>query len=101
VNPNVGAQMLGWYFEPAYHVFRKRYRNDLAFFTRYEKYNTQHRMASGFEPLGEFNRSSWLAGLTFKPVPDVAIKFDYSWNRNRSSVVRAVDGINLGVGWWF
>lgn len=101
LNPNVGAQMLGWYFEPAYHVFRKRYRNDLALFTRYEKYNTQHRMASGFEPLGEFNRSSWLAGLTFKPVPDVAIKFDYSWNRNRSSVVRAVDGINLGVGWWF
>lgn len=101
VNPNVGAHMLGWYFEPAYHVFRKRYRNDLAFFTRYEKYNTQHRMAAGFEPLGEFNRSSWFAGLTFKPVPDVAIKFDYSWNRNHSSVVRPVDGINLGLGWWF
>lgn len=101
VNPNVGSQMLGWYFEPAYHVFKKRYRNDLAFFTRYEKYNTQHRMAAGFDALGEFDRSSWLAGITFKPVPDVAIKFDYSWNRNRSLVVRPVDGINLGIGWWF
>ena len=101
VNPNVGAQMLGWYFEPAYHLFKKRYRNDLAFFTRFERYNTQHRMAPGFTGLGEFDRSSWLAGLTFKPLPDVAIKFDYAWNRNRSQVVRPVDGINLGIGWWF
>lgn len=101
VNPNVARQMLGWYFEPAYHVFRKRYRNDLIFFTRYEKYNTQHKMADGFEPLGEFNRSSWLAGVTYKPVPDVAIKFDYVWNRNRSRVIQPVDGVNLGIGWWF
>lgn len=101
VSPNIGEQMLGWYFEPAYHIFKKRYRNDLAVFARYEKYNTQHRMAAGFEPLGEFDRSSWLAGVTFKPVPDIAIKFDYVWNRNRSQVIRAVDGINLGIGWWF
>ena len=101
VNPNVAQEMLGWYFEPAYHVFRKRPRNDLTLFTRYEKYNTQHKMADGFEVLGEFDRSSWLAGATFKPVPDVAIKFDYVWNRNRSRVVRPVSGINLGIGWWF
>jgi hypothetical protein len=101
VNPNVGEQMLGWYFEPAYHVFRKRYRNDLTLFTRYEKYDTQHKMAAGFDPLGEFQRSSWIAGTTFKPVPDVAIKFDYVWNRNRSRVIRPISGINLGIGWWF
>jgi hypothetical protein len=101
INPNVAEQMLGWYFEPAYHVFRKRYRNDLAFFTRYEKFDTQHKMATGFEALDEFRRSAWLAGVTFKPVPDVAIKMDYVWNKNRSRVFRAIDGINLGIGWWF
>jgi hypothetical protein len=39
--------------------------------------------------------------LTFKPTPDVALKFDYNFNRNSSAVVRALDGINLGIGWWF
>jgi len=101
VNPNVAEQMLGYYIEPAYHLFRKRYRNDVALFTRYEKYDTQHKMASGFDPIQEFQRSSWLAGVTYKPVPDVAIKMDYVWNRNRSRVIRPINGINLGIGWWF
>lgn len=101
VNPNIARQMLGYYIEPAFHLFRKRYRNDVILFARYEKYDTQYKMAAGFEPLDEFKRSSWFAGVTYKPVPDVAIKFDYVWNRNRSSVINAVDGVNLGLGWWF
>lgn len=101
INPNVAEQMLGWYFEPAVHLFRKRFRNDVAVFGRYEKYDTQHKMAARFEPLSEFQRSSWLTGVTYKPVPDVAIKADYVWNRNRSMFIRPVNGINLGIGWWF
>lgn len=70
-------------------------------FGRYERYNTQHRMAQGFVPLPQFNRSSWVTGVTYKPHADVAVKFDYVFNRNRSAVVRPVDGINFGIGWWF
>ena len=58
-------------------------------------------MPEGYLPLLQFNRSSWISGLTYKPVPDVAIKFDYVVNRNASQVVRAINGINLGIGWWF
>jgi hypothetical protein len=101
VNPNVAAQMLGAYLEPAVHVFPRRASNDLIFFTRYEKYDTQHRMASGYVPLGEFNRSSWVTGGTYKPNADVAVKFDYVLNSNHSRVVSAINGINLGIGWWF
>lgn len=100
-NPNVARIMRGYYFEPAFHIFPRRFRNDLVLFTRYEKYNTQHRMAPGFVPLPEFNRRSIISGVTFKPNADVAIKFDYVFNRNASSVVRAVNGLNLGFGWWF
>lgn len=100
-NPNVARQMRGAYLEPAVHVFPKRLRSDLILFSRYEKYNTQHRMAAGFLPLPQFDRSSWVTGVTFKPNADVAIKFDYVFNRNASTVVRPVDGINLGLGWWF
>jgi hypothetical protein len=100
-NPNIARQMRGWYLEPAVHIMPRRLRNDVILFGRYEKYNTQHRMPDGFVPLPQFNRSSWVTGITYKPNADVAVKFDYVFNRNASSVVRPVDGINLGIGWWF
>jgi hypothetical protein len=100
-NPNVAKQLRGWYVEPAVHVLPRRFRNDLILFTRYEKYNTQHRMAPGYTPLPEFDRSSVVTGITFKPNADVAVKFDYVFNRNASSVIRPLDGLNLGLGWWF
>ncbi len=101
LNPNVGRQLRGYYAEPAFHVLPRSIGKDLILFGRYERYNTQHRMAAGFVPLPQFDRSSWVTGITFKPIPDVALKFDYVFNRNRSAVVRALDGINLGIGWWF
>ncbi|HYI95669.1 MAG TPA: hypothetical protein VEX68_19160 [Bryobacteraceae bacterium] len=101
LNPNVGSQMRGYYAEPAVHVFPRRWRNDLILFTRYEKYNTQQQMAPGFVPLPEFNRSSLFAGVTFKPNADVALKFDYVFNRNAGSAIRPLNGLNLGLGWWF
>ena len=101
VNPNVGRQLRGYYLEPAFHLLPRRWRHDAILFGRYEKYNTQHRMPEGFAPLPQFDRSSWVTGVTYKPHADVAIKFDYVFNRNKSSVVRPIDGINLGLGWWF
>jgi hypothetical protein len=100
-NPNVASQMRGYYFEPAVHVLPRRTRNDLILFTRYEKYNTQHRMPDGFLPLPQFDRSAWLVGATFKPNADVALKFDYVFNRSASTVIMPLDGVNLGIGWWF
>jgi hypothetical protein len=100
-NPNVASQLRGYYFEPAVHVFPRRTRNDVILFGRYEKYNTQHVMPEGYVPLPQFDRSSWVTGVTYKPNADVAIKFDYVFNHNASTVVRAINGINLGIGWWF
>lgn len=101
VNPNVASQLRGYYLEPAVHLLPRRFRHDLIAFSRFERYNTQQKMPSGYLPLAQFNRSSWVTGLTYKPVPDVAIKFDYVFNRNQSAVVRALNGLNLGIGWWF
>lgn len=101
VNPNVASQMRGYYFEPAFHLLPRRYRHDLIAFSRFERYNTQQKMPGGYLPLAQLNRSSWVTGLTYKPVPDVAVKFDYVFNRNQSAVVHALNGLNLGIGWWF
>jgi hypothetical protein len=100
-NPNIARRMRGYYFEPAVHVLPMRTRHDVIPFLRYEKYNTQYRMPAGYIPLAQFDRSSWITGITYKPHPDVAVKFDYVFNRNASQVVRAVNGVNLGLGWWF
>jgi hypothetical protein len=100
-NPNVGSQMLGAYIEPAFHLFPKQRSQDVIVFGRYEKYNTQHRMPVGFTALPQFDRSSWVVGATYKPVADVAIKFDYNFNRSASMAIRPLDAINLGIGWWF
>lgn len=100
-NPNVGSQMLGAYVEPAFHLFPKKRSQDVIVFSRYEKYNTQYKMPSGYTALAQFDRSSWILGATYKPVADVAIKFDYNFNRSASKVLRPLDSINLGIGWWF
>lgn len=99
--PNIARQMRGWYLEPAVHVMPRWRKQDLVLFTRYERFNTQHRMPEGFVPLPQFDRSAWVMGATFKPNADVAFKFDYIVNRNRSSVVPAVNTFNIGLGWWF
>jgi hypothetical protein len=100
-SPNIAKQLRGYYVEPGFHILPRRFRNDVILFARYEKYNTQHRMADGLLPLPEFNRRSVVTGITYKPNADVAIKFDYVFNRNASSVIRPPNGLNLGLGWWF
>jgi hypothetical protein len=100
-SPNIARQLRGWYVEPAAHLFPRRLRQDMIVFTRYEKFNTQHRMPAGLVPLPQFNRSAWVLGATYKPNADVALKFDYIFNRNKSTVVSALDSVNLGIGWWF
>lgn len=101
VNPNVASQMRGYYLEPAIHLLPRRERFDIIAFARYETYNTQQQMPAGYLPLEQFNRSTWVTGVTFKPTADVAVKFDYNFNRNQSEVVSALNGVNLGIGWWF
>jgi hypothetical protein len=101
VNPNVAERMRGFYLEPAVRVLPRRFPHDLVLFTRYENFDTQNRMPRGYVPLKQFDRSAWVVGAAYFPEPDVALKFDYTFLRNASSVVRAVNSVNFGIGWWF
>ena len=67
----------------------------------YEKYNTQHKMPDGFTPLPQFNRSSWVTGVTYKPNADVAIKFDYVFNRNGAPGLKQEWWLHIASGIWF
>jgi hypothetical protein len=48
-----------------------------------------------------FDRDAWVIGANYWPEPDIAIKVDYVMVRNQSSVVRAPNALNVGLGWWF
>jgi hypothetical protein len=100
-NPNVASQMLGAYLEAAHPVLWFRSAPEVVGFVRYERFDTQHRMPAGFLPIEQFNRSAWIFGVTYYPDPDVAVKIDYTVERNASSMIKAPRSLNVGLGWWF
>ena len=101
LSPNIASRLLGAYGEAATRVTPDSWSDEILVFGRYEKFDTQNKMPPGFLPLQEFQRSAWVAGATYYPDPDVAFKFDFVRERNKSGVVRAPWRINAGVGWWF
>jgi hypothetical protein len=100
VNPNIAREMRGFYLEPSIRPL-PWIGHDVAAFVRYENFDTQFRMPEGVLPLKQFDRAAWVFGGSYFPDPDVVLKIDYSIIRNRSSLFRSVDGLNIGLGWWF
>jgi hypothetical protein len=101
VSPNVARIMQGGYVEAGYRVVEGRAWGDIGTFVRYENFDTQHKMPSGYLPLKEFDRDGWVVGATYWPDPDIAVKVDYSVVRNQSALVAAPNRFNVGLGWWF
>ena len=101
VDPNIGGVLRGYYAEGGYRFVDGARFGDVAAFTRYENFDTQHRVAPGGIRLPQFDRDAWVFGATYWPDPDIAIKADYSVVRNRSVVIQAPNAVNLGLGWWF
>ena len=101
VSPNVADQIRGFYLESSYFIVPKPAPLELAIFFRYENFDTQYRMPSGYVALQEFDRDAWVVGATYFPDPDVAVKIDYTVLRNQSDVVQAPNSLNIGLGWWF
>jgi len=101
INPNVASRLMGAYAEAATRVSPNAWAHEIIVFGRYELFDTQNKMPSGYLPLQQFQRSALVVGATYYPDPDVAFKFDFVQERNKSSVVNAPWRINAGVGWWF
>jgi DtxR family Mn-dependent transcriptional regulator len=101
VNPNIARVLRGFYTEGGYRAVSGASFGDVGAFVRYENFDTQFRMPAGYVGLPEFDRAAWVIGATYWPDPDVAVKFDYSIVRNRSTVIQAPNSLNVGLGWWF
>jgi len=101
VSPNIAEALRGFYAEAGYRVWNGGAPRDLVAFTRYENFDTQYRMPDGYLPLKEFDRDAFVAGVTYYPDPDVAVKADYTYLRNQSGLFANRHLVNVGLGWWF
>jgi DtxR family Mn-dependent transcriptional regulator len=101
VNPNIGSALRGFSLEGGHRFLSRARFGEVGAFVRYENFDTQYRMPTGYVPLLEFDRDAWVVGANYWPDPDIAVKVDYSIVRNRSSVISAPNSFNVGLGWWF
>jgi hypothetical protein len=101
VSPNVARALRGFYGEAGYRIISGASYGDVGAFARYENFDTQFKMPSGYLPLRELDRDALVFGVTYWPDPDIAVKADYSGVRSKNSTIREPNSFNIGLGWWF
>jgi len=97
----IASVMMGGYGEVAYELWGFLSDSPRSFepFYRFEWYDTQFDMPSGFDRDRSKRITSQTVGFSFKPIPNVVIKADY---RNRDSQEGQIaDEFNLGIGYVF
>ena len=101
---SVGEKQSGWYVLGGYNIFSplnsgNKYMEYLAPFVRYEKYDTQKEVLSGFERNPANERTEYTFGVNYKPIPNVVIKAEYQKLDNAAD--EAKDQFNFGMGYVF
>ncbi len=100
---SVGDQQFGWYVEAGYNLLSLanfgQYFQYFAPFVRYEHFNTQKSVPSGFASNPANDRQDVTFGFNYKPIPQVVIKADYQWRDNEAD--SANNQFNLGLGYVF
>lgn len=99
----IGERLTGWYAEAAYNVLSAgKTGQDLSLFCRYEEFDTQARVASIDEADAsrpENDRKVTTCGVTYRPIPNVAIKVDTMNFDNRAGT--GLDQVNFALGYLF
>ncbi len=98
----VGSENFGVYGELAYDIMPHIWEGTtqyLAPFFRYERYNTLAAVPEGFRENKTWDRWIYQAGLTYKPIQNVAVKLDYkNVNSNGGGLPHE---LNLGFGFMY
>lgn len=95
----IASEWLGWYVEAAYDVMPWIAPDSgfyLAPFLRYEWFDTQYDMPSGFAQDGTKDIRLITPGISFKPHPNVILKLDYrDFDSDQGDIA---DEVQLGFG---
>jgi phosphate-selective porin len=99
LNNEVAEQFYGWYIEGAYRVWQQG-EQSVAPFIRYEKWDTQDKLASNTVRSADSNNSVWTVGANYWPDPQVVLKADYQ-NYDKPDGDKGDQRFNLGLGYMF
>jgi hypothetical protein len=83
----IGSEINGWYVVAGYDllpILLPGSSHYLAPFIQYERLNTHASVARGFTANKALDRSTLTVGVTYKPHPNVAFKFDYRDNKTEA-----------------
>ncbi len=95
-----GTRQWGGYLEAGYDALSfTGSKQALIPFVRWERMNTQARVLDGVVPDGANDQSIVTTGLSWKPIPQIAVKGDYSWVKNAAKTGR--NQLNLAIGYEF
>jgi hypothetical protein len=100
----VGYQLLGGYVELGYNVLQPaklRSRMQLVPFARFEYVDTQFDMGPGLSRTPGNRRQIVTAGLTFRPIAEVAVKLDYQHFWTDDPANASFDKFNAGLAFMF
>lgn len=98
----IGKTMKGWYFVAGYDLMpliKPGTTHYFAPYVQYETFDTQAEVAAGLTRDPESERSITTIGVSYKPHPNVAFKFDLRNNANKKKTGN--DQYNLAVNYLF
>lgn len=98
---SIGRRQWGWYLQGGFDVLSLRAgaRSSLTPFLRYERYDTQAAVPSGYARNPENDATLLTIGAVFKPIEPIAVKAD--WQRRTNAARTGVDQWNVGLGYLF
>ena len=94
-----GTRQFGGYLEAGYDVLRGSGKQALIPFVRYERLNSQQRVVDGVTPDLANDVTVKTYGVSYKPIPNVAMKADWNQIENRARTGRSQ--FNVGLGFYF
>jgi hypothetical protein len=98
----VASQLRGGYLEVGYDVLQLALPStaqDLTVFARYDYANTQASVPAGFTANPRFVRYTFIAGLTYRPIPEIALKLDYG--RHAFAAGPGYNELDAAITWMF
>jgi len=94
----VGTRQWGGYLEAGYDLL-KGSKQALIPYLRFERLNAQQTVVAGVVTDQSQDRTLLTAGLAYKPIPQVAVKADWTRDENRARTGR--DQFSLALGYTF
>jgi len=107
---DIGDNIFGWNVQAGVHVPQLLGMNtshDLVTWFMYEHIRPQDSVPSGTAPTAGVNFDVYQAGITYLPIPAVAVKLDWQHRRFQNpdfasgKLGKAADAINLGIAYMY